>query len=390
MLIAGDFCPNYRISEMIEKGNFEGVFGDMKNILAESDYSIVNFESTILKEQSTDPIDKCGPNLKQNSNVIESLKYAGFNAVTLANNHFSDFGHSGVLDTIEAIKNAQLDYVGGGINKEDASKILYKQIDYFNIAFINICENEFTIATENEGGANPLNPVINYYQIAEAHKNADFVIVIIHGGPEHYQLPTPRMKETYKFFIDSGADVIINHHQHCYSGYEIYRNKPIFYGIGNFSFDSKTKQKDIWYEGFVVLLKFQKESIDFQLIPYFQGRDNPGISLMKDAAIDKFFSNVEKLNSIISAPDQLNEHYNQFIEETYMDYICNLNPYQNNFLRKLVKKGILPKRIADEILPDFWTKDRMLNMISFFQCESHNERCLKSLRFHYKKVKKNN
>lgn len=52
----------------------------------------------------------------------------------------------------------------------------------------------------------------------------------MHGGHEHYQLPSLRMQETYRFFIDAGADVVVNHHQHCFSGYEIYNNKYIFMG----------------------------------------------------------------------------------------------------------------------------------------------------------------
>jgi poly-gamma-glutamate synthesis protein (capsule biosynthesis protein) len=45
------------------------------------------------------------------------------------------------------------------------------------------------------------------------------------------------MVETYRFFIEAGADAVVNHHQHCICGYEVYKGKPIFYGLGNFCFD---------------------------------------------------------------------------------------------------------------------------------------------------------
>ena len=51
--------------------------------------------------------------------------------------------------------------------------------------------------------------------VEEAKKKADFVLVIVHGGSEHFQLPTPRMQATYRFFVDAGADAVVNHHQHC-------------------------------------------------------------------------------------------------------------------------------------------------------------------------------
>ena len=85
---------------------------------------------------------------------------------------------------------------------------------------------------------NPLLPIQQFYKIQEAKENADYVLVIVHGGIEHYQLPTSRMIETYRFFIDAGADAVVNHHQHCYSGYERYKSKPIIYGLGNLLFDN--------------------------------------------------------------------------------------------------------------------------------------------------------
>ena len=54
------------------------------------------------------------------------------------------------------------------------------------------------------------------------------MFLILHGGIEHYQLPSPRMKKWYRHIIDLGASAIVNHHQHCFSGYELYNGKPIF------------------------------------------------------------------------------------------------------------------------------------------------------------------
>ena len=75
-----------------------------------------------------------------------------------------------------------------------------KEIAGEKLAVINICENEWTIATKTSGGSAPLNLITNIHKIAEAKKNSDYVLVIVHGGTEHYQLPSPRMKETYRFF----------------------------------------------------------------------------------------------------------------------------------------------------------------------------------------------
>ena len=125
------------------------------------------------------------------------------------------------------------------------------------------------IATDTSAGSNPLNIVQQYYAIREAKNNATNVIVIVHGGVEHYWLPSPRMKETYRFFIDAGADAVINHHQHCYSGYEVFKKKPIFYGLGNFCFDGNKGNKR-WTTGYLVNLNLSENTVDFELIPYRQ------------------------------------------------------------------------------------------------------------------------
>ena len=148
--------------------------------------------------------------------------------------------------------------------------MLYKQIGKETLAIVNCCEHESSIASDEHGGSNPLNPIAQYYAIQEAKKKADYVLVIMHGGVEHYQLPTPRMRETYRFFIDARADAVINHHQHCYSGYEIYQGKPIFYGLGNLCFDRSDKRGSIWDEGYLVELSFANSLITHRIIPYHQ------------------------------------------------------------------------------------------------------------------------
>lgn len=166
---------------------------------------------------------------------------------------------------------------------------------------MNCCEHEFSIATATTAGANPLNPIQQYYNIQEARTKADYVLVIVHGGHEHYALPSPRMKETYRFFIDAGADAIINHHQHCYSGYEIYHGKPIFYGLGNLLFDHKSERHGPWNEGFMVSLRLDKQTLpQFELYPYTQCNERPSVIPMNEAERKIFAERIDKLNQIIS------------------------------------------------------------------------------------------
>lgn len=361
IIIAGDFCPRRRVAKLIEEKRYGDVFSQVKEITDKADYSILNFEAPVVINDAK-PIEKTGPNLKCTKNAVEAIKYAGFDSVSLANNHFYDFGEVGVKDTIDTLKEYQIDYFGGGININEAKKTLYKEIEGKKIAFINFCEREWSIATETSGGSAPLNPVQNYYQIKEAKENADYVIVIVHGGREHYQLPLPRMKETYQFFIDSGADVVVNHHQHCYSGYEIYNGKPIFYGLGNFCFDSMNgKRNKLWEEGFILKLSIN-DKIDFELIPYIQCGEKPNVEKLNNR--EEFDRKINELNQIIDNVNLLESNFLNQVQKEKSEYFSYLEPIRNRYILALQSRKLFPSFIKNKY------KLLLLNLI---RCESHKD-----------------
>ncbi len=362
VLVAGDFCPRYRVAEKFEQGDYESVLGEVKEIISDADYSIVNFECPVTKGGEK-PIEKCGPNLQCSEKGMEAVKWAGFDCVTLANNHFLDYGKEGVEHTLEVCEKYGVDTVGGGMNLHEASKILYKEIEDKTLAIINCCEHEFSIATEETAGSNPLNPIQQYYDIKEARMKADYVLVIVHGGHEHYQLPSPRMQETYRFFVDAGVDAVVNHHQHCYSGYEVYNGKPIFYGLGNFCFDQPDKRNDIWNEGYLLGLCFDNNVIKYEVYPYSQCNNDASITNMNNQK--EFGLILGKLNSIIENRNELQNALNSFYEESAHESVLLFQPYTNRLFSKLFKLRLLPTLLS---------KNHMLKILNRIACESHREK----------------
>lgn len=361
VLIAGDYCEKYRVSECISKGNYATMFEEVKPIINKADISIVNFEFPIVKNDE-DPIMKCGPNLKGQQKAVEAIKYAGFNVCTLANNHILDQGEHSCLNTKLLIDKAGLHTVGIGKNLHEARAILYLKSEDKTLAIINCCEHEFSVATANTAGANPLNPIQQYYQIRKAHKNADFVLVIVHGGHEHFQLPSLRMKETYRFFVDSGADAVVNHHQHCYSGFETYKGKPIFYGLGNFLFDHKIKRHEIWNEGYMVCLEFKKDVISYDIIPYTQCNDIPQIKLLSEEEKRIFNQKIKVLCDTINNDLQLQNAFNAWVERSQHSLLSLFEPYSSRIMLALYNR---------HLLPSFITQKRLLKLKNYVYCESH-------------------
>ncbi len=356
LLIAGDYYPNGVISEMIESRDYS-FFSQVQEECNKSDYSILNFESPVVNSDAP-PIHKNGPCIKCSEAAMEAIKYAGFNCVTLANNHFYDYGEKGVADTLEACAKHGIDFVGGGKNLEEAKRPLMKDLNGVKLSIVNICENEFSIAKDDHGGSAPLNVVDNFYQIKDAKEKSDFVVMIIHGGTEGYQLPTPRMQETYRCFIDMGADVVINHHQHCYSGYEIYKGKPIFYGLGNFCFPQDVGESTPqWEEGYMVKLLIE-DNIRFELIPYVQCGKETCVSIVKEKSF--FEGKIKKLNEIICDKDKLKQYFEEMCLKT--NRLLAIEPIQNRYIRSLQLRNWLPS---------FLRNRQLLQISNYINCESH-------------------
>lgn len=359
ILVAGDFVPQHRTAIQIESGDYSCIDA-VKTLTAQCDYSIVNFESPIVEGTAT-PISKTGPNLKCHGNALLAVKQAGFNCVTLANNHFYDYGEKGVYDTIEACNKNGIDYVGGGKNIEEAERVLYKEFDGKRLAIINFCENEWSIATAATGGSAPLLLTHNIRNIQKAKKNADFVLVIVHGGTEKYPLPTPRMKDIYRFFVEQGADAVVNHHQHCYSGYEVYQGKQIFYGLGNFCFDKNRPTDTHWNTGYVVMLDFSNEKNHFQLLPYIQGGETPAVEFINDTK--EFFEKIQQLNATIADEKALMKAFEKMAgSKKKLMEVFDFN--ENKILRFLQSKNIIPKTFSIK------KKKQVLNL---FRCDAHRD-----------------
>ena len=330
LIIAGDFVPNERVAEAFAHGDYSAVEA-LKPVFVQADYSIVNLECPIV-HGGEKPIVKNGPHLYADTHVLEAMKEIGTECVTLANNHLRDFSDEGVLNTLAELTSHGIDYVGGGANLKDAAAVLYKQIGQETLAIINCCEQ------------------------------------IVHGGVEHYQLPTPRMQETYRFFIDAGADAVVNHHQHCYSGYEEYKGKPIFYGLGNLCFDNPNK-KGLWNEGFMLDLTLSKKGASYALIPYHQCDAEPKVILYNEDEKHAFNKCVAELNAIIANPNEFEAKYEELKRSTRMKYRASIEPYKSRIMRFLFRK---------HLLPSFMRRKYMIisNMIA---CESHRERLIDAI-----------
>lgn len=370
LMIAGDLAIKNRTKDLLDAGDCDALFSGLKAIADQFDYRLLNLENPIVSGEGG-KIDKIGPHLGCDEKVVDLLHYAQIDGVTLANNHFRDYGDQGVAHTLRVLDNHGIDHVGGGVNIDEASRIFYKKIGEETLAIINCTEHEFSIATPSSGGANPLNPIQQYYAIQEARGKADYVVVITHGGVEQYELPTPRMVETYRFFIDAGADAVVNHHQHCFSGYETYKGKAIFYGLGNLCFDYPNYRHHKWNKGFVVRLSLDKQSIGFKLLPYVQSDEKPGVVMLEEKDRGEFEAELNRINAVIADAKALDEAQKKWISRFGKAYSALLTPYSSRWTSSLFCRGLLPS---------LTTRQKWMSLLNKMQCESHRDNYIRFMK----------
>lgn len=363
-LFGGDFF----ISEKFIKN--ELVSNEIIDFFKKADFRVLNFEAPIIKnETEVEPIIKTGPNLfmKQKS-AIPTLKKLNVNLLTLANNHIMDYGEIGLKNTIIELNYNSIGYLGAGMSLSEAEKCYRIQADDFAISILNFAENEWSNAGINKPGANPLDIISNVKQIKKAKDNSEYLIVIIHGGHEYYHYPSPRMVQQYRFYAENGADAVIGHHSHCIGGFEIYKDVPIIYSLGNFLFTIPSNM-DIWYEGLLAKLYISKKNgIKFELFPVKQDKSNFEISLPKEEEKEVIFHKLAKFNKIITDDLLLQKKWEEYVNDrskSYLQLLSPINNIENRYIRFALRKTGFKKHLM--------SKEYLKLILNLIRCEAHSD-----------------
>jgi poly-gamma-glutamate synthesis protein (capsule biosynthesis protein) len=174
------------------------------------------------------------------------LADAGFDAVTLANNHAMDYGSSGLFRTIDACGEAGLDTVGAGSDPREARSPLRYTVDGTDVAILNLCEREFGVAIDGRPGTAWIGHPDAMRTVERTVADADSVILVAHGGVEFVPLPPVQWQRRLRGFADAGVDLVVAHHPHVPQGWELQGGTPVFYSLGNFLFDHGARPKTRW------------------------------------------------------------------------------------------------------------------------------------------------
>lgn len=258
IVAVGDLCVN--------RSNPDSIFDLVRAEIKGADFAFGQIETTYSTRGAVNPSGTY-VTLRADPNNVPGIARAGFNVASFASNHCMDYGVEALSDTINHFESNGVRVIGAGNNLAEARKPLIVEKNGNKIGWLAYCSilwPRYWADTARAGCAparartlyetleidQPGTPprILTYPNdedleailgdIASLKKVVDIVIVSMHWGLHFKEAEIAMYERTYGHrAIDGGADIILGHHAHILKPIEIYKGKPIFYGMANFAFD---------------------------------------------------------------------------------------------------------------------------------------------------------
>ena len=289
LMAVGDVLP--------EREEPNTIFTKVREQLRRSDFAFCQLEANISEQGTRLPQARHTTRIQRSA--ATAIADAGFNVVSFAGNHCMDWGREAFFDTIDALKEEQINVVGVGANISEARTPVVVEKDGIKIAFIaysSILPQCYWAEADRPGCA-PMRAFTHYEQIehdqpgtpcrihtfahrgdlqallkdiATAKQQADVVVMSIHWGIHFVpKVIADYQREVAYAAIDAGVDLILGHHAHILKGIEVYKGKTIFYSLCNFATDLTMTPEHAQSKGFKEI-----QGLHPEWIPDFNSRYN--------------------------------------------------------------------------------------------------------------------
>ncbi len=231
-----------------------GNAGAVRSLVSSADLAIANFENPAPKGYR---FHASGTVFSANPAFIKGVKNAGFDWVSLANNHIGDAGRTGILQTMSALDTYGIAHGGAGADSGDAHTATLLRVGGLTVGILgyDTIAAYYTAGDSTAGSARMTKKALKADIKAARKAGADVVIVFPHWGIEYRAAPTDRQRSLGHAAINAGADLVIGNHPHWAEGMEIYKGKPIWYALGNLVFDQTWSEPTM--EGLTLELTFE-------------------------------------------------------------------------------------------------------------------------------------
>ena len=370
VIIGADLVPTDTNIELFSQGRKQELLGnELIDILDRAAFRIFNLEIPLT--DSDTPIVKQGPNMRAPTKCAQGLAAIGADLLTLANNHILDQGDQGLRSTIQALDDVGINHVGAGINLREAREPFFFEISGKQYGVYACAEHEFSIADEESPGANPFDSLDTPDKVREVKSKCDFLIVLYHGGKEHYRYPSPYLQKTCRKLVEKGADLIVCQHSHCVGCKEEYFNGTIVYGQGNFLFDHQNDE--CWNTGLLVSVTEDK-TVGY--IPLMKtGR---GVRLAVGDEAERILSEFNKRSDNIQQEGFIQRQYLEYAIKNIDDYMLFLTGKRGNIAFRIANK-LSRYRLQKYVIQRYSRKVR-IGLRNYVECEAHRELLIEGLK----------
>ena len=235
----GDIMLSRNVLRKMEAyGSYRHPFTQTADILRAADLTVANLEGQV-SDNVTLSSDPHTFSFVSPAAVLDGVRWAGIDAVSLANNHTLDYGTGALADTMRALEGYGIGHFGAGRDRESSYEPRIFDINGQRVAFLGFTD------LSNVGYPDPSlptpAPAYSPERVAEvvkaASERADVVIPYFHWGVEYVATPNSRQRSLAHAAVDAGADLVIGAHPHWVQTTERYKGKLIAYSLGNFVFD---------------------------------------------------------------------------------------------------------------------------------------------------------
>lgn len=243
LLFVGDIMLSRSVGDTMDATqDWLWPFARIASVTAAADLAFANLETTISAKGVKSGCTFC---FRADPQSVAGLVHAGFDVVSVANNHIWDYGPIAFSDTLNYLAVNDISAVGGGRNAEEAHAPVVRSVRGVRVAYLAYTDllPKSAGALVDRAGANLWDEARMKLEVAQARTAADVVVVSFHTGTEYELKHNAAQQMKYHSIIDAGADLVVGTHPHVVQEVEQYAGKWIAYSLGNFVFDQNWSEQ---------------------------------------------------------------------------------------------------------------------------------------------------
>lgn len=297
--VAGDALLTRVPGRRLRENGHAHIFEKMKSYIQEADAAFLNLETPISTRGVPFPGKPANVTFRADPIAAFALKDAGFDVVSLANNHMNDHGPLAVVDTLQYLDLAGIAHAGAGRNDMESRSPAIVRAGEWRIGILSYVQPWWSVTRAGKDTPGVAHAIIEDMLLdisaLKASGTVDFIAVSIHWGDEHAIKPNEYQTEMARSCIDGGADIVLGHHPHVLQGLERRRQGAIFYSLGNFVFDMEASST---YETVAAFISMGEGGVGgIELLPVVISRATSQPEVARGTDLQRILERFRKLSA---------------------------------------------------------------------------------------------